>query len=73
MDIGKRLRAWREANGLSQSELEGRTGLVCSCISQVEEGHTLPTLPVLETWVKALPLTSYCASIASRCTFHNQG
>jgi len=63
VDIGNQLREWREANGLSQSELEGRTGLVCSYISQVEQGHTLPTLPVLETWVKALGFGLYQVSL----------
>ncbi len=59
MDIGKRLRELREASGLSQSDIEGRTGLVLSNISQVESGEMMPTLPVLEGWAKALEIELY--------------
>ena len=54
MDIGRRLRQLREARGLSQSDVEHRTGLPCTYVSRVENGHTTPTLPVLERWVTAL-------------------
>ena len=54
MDIGKRLRALREAKGLSQGDIEHGTGLLRCYVSRVENGHTVPTLPVLERWAKAL-------------------
>ena len=59
MDIGKRLRELREANGLSQSDVEDRTGLLCAYISHVENGHSTPTLPVLEKWADALDVDLY--------------
>jgi transcriptional regulator with XRE-family HTH domain len=54
MDIGKRLRELREANGLSQRDLEHRSGILCSYIYRVENGHLTPTLRLLESWAKAL-------------------
>jgi transcriptional regulator with XRE-family HTH domain len=48
MDIGKRLRELREADGLSQNDIEDRTGLLRTYISHVENGHSTPTLEVLE-------------------------
>lgn len=54
MDIGKRLRELREAKELSQGDIEQSTGLLRSYISRVENGHTAPSLPILERWVAAL-------------------
>jgi transcriptional regulator with XRE-family HTH domain len=59
MDIGKQLRELREANGLSQSDVEGRTGLLRTYISHVENGHSTPTLQVLEKWAAALDVELY--------------
>ena len=42
MDIGNRLRELREANGLSQSDVEDRTGLLRTYISHIENGHSTP-------------------------------
>jgi transcriptional regulator with XRE-family HTH domain len=41
---------------LSQSDLEHRTGFLCSYISRVENGNGTPTLRLLERWAKALDL-----------------
>ena len=54
MDIGKRLRELREANGLTQGDVEDRTGLLRVYISQVENGHSNPSLEVPEKWAAAL-------------------
>jgi transcriptional regulator with XRE-family HTH domain len=54
VDIGKRLRELREAKGLSQSDVEDRSGLPRTHVSLVENGHSTPTLQVLERWANAL-------------------
>jgi transcriptional regulator with XRE-family HTH domain len=59
VDIGKRLRELREAKALSQRDIEDRTGLPRNYISQIENGHLTPTLPVLERWAKALDVELY--------------
>ena len=59
MDIGKRLRELRDANGLSQGDIEDRTGLLRTYISHVENGHSTPTLQVLEKWAAALDVDVY--------------
>jgi transcriptional regulator with XRE-family HTH domain len=59
MDIGNRLRELREANGLSPGDVEERTGLLRIYISQVESGHSTPTLEVLEKWANALDVDLY--------------
>jgi transcriptional regulator with XRE-family HTH domain len=59
MDIGNRLRELREANGLSQSDVEARTGLLRTYISHIENGHSTPSLEVLEKWAAALDVELY--------------
>ncbi|MBI1940741.1 MAG: helix-turn-helix transcriptional regulator [Acidobacteria bacterium] len=54
MDIGKRLRQLRESNGLSQGDIEHRTGLLRCYTSRVECGHTVPNLETLGKYAKAL-------------------
>ena len=54
MDIGKRLRKFREAKGLSQSDIEARTGVQEDEISNIENGQGMLTLPMLEKWANAL-------------------
>jgi transcriptional regulator with XRE-family HTH domain len=54
MDIGKRLRDIRVAKGLSQSDMEKRTGMLGCYISRVENGHTEPSIRTLEKLAKAL-------------------
>ncbi|MGA2983251.1 MAG: helix-turn-helix transcriptional regulator [Terriglobia bacterium] len=54
MDIGKRLREIREAKGLSQADIEKRSGLLRSYVSRVEGGYTAPSLATLEKFAKAL-------------------
>ena len=59
MDIGNRLREVREAKGLSQGTIRERTGLSFAYISRVENGHSTPSLPLLEKWAKALGVEPY--------------
>ena len=59
MDIGKRLRDLREAKGLSQGDIEDRTGLPKAYVSIVENGRTTPTLQMLVRWAEALDVELY--------------
>ena len=59
MNIGKRLRVLREAKGLSQGEIERRSGLLRSYISRVEGGYTAPSLSTLEKFARALKVEPY--------------
>ena len=54
MIIGERLRKLRERNGLTQGEVERRTGLLRCYISRVEHGHTVPAVPTLEKMARGL-------------------
>ena len=49
----------REAKGLSQGDIERRSGLLRSYISRVEGGYTAPSLVTLEKFAKALDVESY--------------
>lgn len=53
------MRILREAKGLSQGDIERRSGLLRSYISRVEGGYTEPSLGTLEKFAKALELESY--------------
>jgi transcriptional regulator with XRE-family HTH domain len=59
MNIGKRLRALRESRGLSQGDIEKRSGLLRSYISRVEGGYTAPSLSTLEKFAKAMEVEPY--------------
>ncbi len=59
MNIGKHLRTLRETRGLSQGDIERRSGLLRSYISRVEGGYTAPSLVTLEKFAKALGVDSY--------------
>jgi transcriptional regulator with XRE-family HTH domain len=48
MIIGHRLRQLRQAQGLSQGDVEERTGLLRCYISRVENGHTVPSIETLQ-------------------------
>lgn len=53
MNLGKRLKDLREAAGLSQSQLEAKTGIKREIISKIENGHqanpTFSTMTKLAT------------------------
>lgn len=59
MIIGDRLRELREANELSQGDIEKRTGLLRCYISRVENGHTVPAIETLEKLVRAFEIPLY--------------
>ncbi len=59
MDIGKRIRTLREGKGLSQGDIEKRSGLLRSYISRVEGGYTAPSLATLGKFAKALEVEPY--------------
>jgi transcriptional regulator with XRE-family HTH domain len=59
MDIGKRLYEARTAKGLSQGDIEKRTGLLRCYTSRVENGHTVPSIETLERMAKALEIETY--------------
>jgi transcriptional regulator with XRE-family HTH domain len=51
--IGKRIRELRERCGLSQGDIEQRTGMLRGYISKVEHGRTVPSLENLERFASA--------------------
>jgi transcriptional regulator with XRE-family HTH domain len=59
MDVGNRLKQFRELQGLSQGQIEGRTGLFRCYISRVENGHTVPSVETLEKFARALDMPLY--------------
>src|ERR1700674_1989598 len=59
MIIGDRLRELRQRKGLSQGDIEKRTGLIRCYVSRVENGHTVPALETLEKFARALEVPMY--------------
>ena len=59
MDVGTRLKQFRELKGLSQGKIEGRTGLLRCYVSRVENGHTIPSIETLEKFARALEMPLY--------------
>ena len=55
--VGARIRALREAMGLSLRDLAGRSGVSAPMLSQVERGGTSPTLAVAGRIAAGLELT----------------
>jgi len=59
MLIGQRIRSLRQAKGLSQGDVEARTGLLRGYISRVEHGHTTPCVETLQRFAGALDVPLY--------------
>lgn len=59
MLIGDRIRALREAEGLSQGDIEKRSGLLRAYIPRVEHSHTVPSVETLEKLARALEVPPY--------------
>ena len=59
MLIGDRLRQLRESKGLSQGDVEERTGFLRCYISRVENGHTVPSVDTLDRLARALEIELY--------------
>lgn len=57
--IGGRIRELRKQRGLTQGNIEARTGLMRCHISMIENGQKLPTLETLERFAKALDVPLY--------------
>ena len=54
MNVGEVIRSFRQRRGLSQGDLEKRSGLMRCYISRVENGHTVPSLETLSRIARAL-------------------
>ncbi len=54
MNVGIVIRNFRLKRGLSQGDLEKRTGLMRCYISRVENGHTIPSIETLTRIARAL-------------------
>ncbi len=47
VNIGEVIKSYRSQRGLSQGDIERRTGLLRCYLSRVENGHTVPSLETL--------------------------
>ena len=56
MNIGETIRGFRLQKGMSQGDIEKRTGLLRCYLSRVENGHTVPSLETLKKIASALDL-----------------
>ncbi len=59
MSIGQRIRHLRDQKGLSQGDIERRTGMLRGYISRVEHGHTVPSIETLQRFAGALDVPLY--------------
>lgn len=57
VNIGDVIRSYRVERGLSQGDIERRTGLLRCYLSRVENGHTVPSLETLAKIAEALGIT----------------
>ncbi len=67
MNIGETIRSFRLQKGMSQGDIEKRTGLLRCYLSRVENGHTIPSLDTLSKIATAMemPLGQFFADHAS--------
>jgi transcriptional regulator with XRE-family HTH domain len=56
MNIGETIRTFRLQKGMSQGDIEKRTGLLRCYLSRVENGHTVPSLETLARIATAMDL-----------------
>ncbi len=63
INIGVTIREFRLQRGMSQGDIEKRTGLLRCYLSRVENGHTVPSLETLQKIALALdlPLSQFFA------------
>jgi transcriptional regulator with XRE-family HTH domain len=63
MNIGETIRNFRLQKGMSQGDIEKRTGLLRCYLSRVENGHTVPSLDTLAKIASSLevPLGQFFA------------
>jgi len=55
-NIGATIRTYRLQKGMSQGDIEKRTGLLRCYLSRVENGHTVPSLETLQKIAYAMDL-----------------
>jgi transcriptional regulator with XRE-family HTH domain len=74
MKIGTTIRGYRLQKGLSQGDIEKRTGLLRCYLSRVENGHTVPSLDTLSKIAHALdlPLAQFFAEDSLGRELHTQ-
>lgn len=56
VNIGDVIRSYRTQRGLSQGDIERRTGLLRCYLSRVENGHTVPSLETLAKIAEAMDI-----------------
>jgi transcriptional regulator with XRE-family HTH domain len=56
MNIGETIRNFRLQKGMSQGDIEKRTGLLRCYLSRVENGHTIPSLDTLAKIANSLEI-----------------
>jgi len=56
VNIGQVIRSYRGDRGLSQGDIERRTGLLRCYLSRVENGHTVPSLETLAKIAEAMEI-----------------
>jgi len=59
VNIGEVIRSYRSDRGLSQGDIERRTGLLRCYLSRVENGHTVPAIETLEKLARAMEVPLY--------------
>ncbi|MBI4465756.1 MAG: helix-turn-helix transcriptional regulator [Acidobacteria bacterium] len=57
MNFGETIRRIRQRRGLSQGEMQKRTGILRSYLSRVENGHTVPSFATLQRLATAMEVT----------------
>jgi transcriptional regulator with XRE-family HTH domain len=57
MNIGETIRNFRLEKGMSQGDIEKRTGLLRCYLSRVENGHTVPSLETLAKIAEAMDIS----------------
>ena len=56
VNIGQVIRSYRGDRGMSQGDIERRTGLLRCYLSRVENGHTVPSLETLAKIAEAMEI-----------------
>ena len=56
VNIGEVIKSYRSDRGLSQGDIERRTGLLRCYLSRVENGHTIPSLDTLSKIAGAMEI-----------------
>ena len=59
MDIGLRIRQLRERKGLSQRDIERKTGMMACYVSFIENGYKIPSLPTIHKLAVAMDVPLY--------------